>query len=113
MTAIGRVEQPPLDLDDPHPLVVDFYDSLRDSAQARYYEPSDWQYARLVLWTVDRYLKSRRPSAQLYAAITSSLTDLLVSEGARRRVRLEVEREQATGGQLADVAALFRERLAQ
>jgi hypothetical protein len=40
------------------------------------------------------------------------LTDLLVSEGSRRRVRLEVERSQS-GGEVLDVADLFRQRLAQ
>ena len=40
------------------------------------------------------------------------LADLLVSEGARRRVRLEIERSESEGDVL-DVADLFRQRLAQ
>ncbi|GAB3475335.1 hypothetical protein FB471_4487 [Amycolatopsis cihanbeyliensis] len=112
VTAIGDVEVPPLGLDDPHPLISDFYASLAESAQARFYEPSDWQFARFTLHFADQLVKSRRPSSQMLAAVNSALTDLLVSEGARRRVRLEVEREQAKG-ELIDIAAMFRERMAE
>ncbi len=110
--SIGTVQMPDLGFDDPHPMVVDFYLSLADSAQSRFYEPSDWQFARFCLHFVDYLLKSQRPSGQLLATVQSMLTELLVSEGARRRVRLEVERSQS-GGDVLDVADLFRARLAQ
>jgi hypothetical protein len=112
VTAIGTVDVPELDLPDPHPLVVDLYGSLRESAQSRYYEPSDWQYARFTLHFVDFLLKSNRPSAQLLTAVNTMFTDLLVSEGSRRRVRLEVERSDS-GGDVIDVADIFRQRLSQ
>lgn len=112
ITAIGRVEAPPLDFDDPHPMIVDFYDSLQDSAQAQYYEPSDWEFARVTLHFLDKQLKTGKPSAQMYAAINTALSNLLVTEGDRRRVRLEIEREQAKGD-LIDVAQMFRERMAK
>lgn len=112
VTAVGAVEAPELGFPDPHPMIVDFYESLTNSAQAQFYEPSDWQFARFTLHFADRLVKSGKPSSQMLAAVNSALSDLLVSEGARRRVRLEVEREQAKG-QLIDVAALFRERMAQ
>jgi hypothetical protein len=41
----------------------------------------------------------------------AQLSDLLVTEGARRRVRLEVERS-ASDAQLIDVTGMLRERLA-
>lgn len=109
---IGSIVQPDLGLSDPHPLVVDLYDSLRESAQSRFYEPSDYQYARFCLHFADTLLKSSRPSAQLLAAVNQMLTDLLVSEGSRRRVRLEIERSES-GGDVLDVADLFRQRLSQ
>lgn len=112
VTALGSVEVPPLGLEDPHPLIVDFYESLKDSAQSRYYEPSDWQFARFTLHFADKLVKSGKPSSQMLAAVNAALTELLVSEGARRRVRLEVEREQ-TKGELIDLASMFRERMAQ
>ena len=110
--AIGVVRMPHLGLDNPHPLVVDLYLSLADSAQSRFYEPSDWQYARFCLHFADVLLKQQRPSSQLLASVQTMLTDLLVSEGSRRRVRLEVERS-TSGGDVLDVADLFRKRLAQ
>ena len=110
--AIGTVEVPALGLDDPHPMIVDLYLSLADSAQSRYYEPSDWQYARFALHFADVLLKQHRPSSQLLASVQTMLTDLLVSEGSRRRVRLEVERS-TSGGEVLDVADMFRQRLSQ
>lgn len=106
----GTVPVPPLDIDDPHPMIEDFYESLKDSAQTRFYEPSDWQFARFTLHFCNQLVKSGRPSAQMLAAVNSNLTEMLVSEGARRRVRMEVEREQAKT-QVLDVAAHFREAM--
>lgn len=107
---IGSVSTPDLGFDDPHPLIVDLYTSLSESAQSQYYEPSDWQFARFTLHFADQLVKSGRPSAQLLAAVNQSLTDLLVSEGSRRRVRLEVERSQNEGTVL-DVAEMFRQQM--
>lgn len=112
ITAIGSVSAPPLGLDDPHPMIVDFYDSLQDSAQAQYYEPSDWEFARITLHFLNQQIVNKRPSAQMYAAINTALSNLLVSEGDRRRVKIEVERDSAKA-ELADVASIFRERLTQ
>ncbi|MFI0465342.1 hypothetical protein ACH347_14795 [Saccharopolyspora sp. 5N102] len=95
MTELGAVSAPDLGLDDPHPLVEDWYRALTESAQARYFEPSDWQTARFVAHTMDRYVRSARPSSQMFAALMSAMSDLLVTEGARRRVRVEIERGQA------------------
>ncbi|MBM7771964.1 hypothetical protein JOD54_002168 [Actinokineospora baliensis] len=91
-------------------MIEDFYRSLIDSAQSRFYEPSDWQFARFTLHFADRLVKSSKPSAQMLTAVNSALTDLLVSEGSRRRVRLEIEREQAAGT-VIDVAEMFRQQL--
>ena len=112
VSAIGAVVVPELGFEDPHSLTVDLYRSLGESAQARYYEPSDYQVARAILHFLDLEFKKGRPSAQMVATVFSQLTDLLVSEGARRRVRLEVERE-SLGGDVVDVADLFKARLMQ
>jgi hypothetical protein len=112
VSVIGEVEVPDLDFPDPHPMVIDFYESLKESGQAKFYEPSDWQFARFTLHFADQLLKSGRPSSQMLAAVNSALTDLLVSEGARRRVRLEVEREAAKA-EVLDIASVLRERLSK
>jgi len=114
VTAIGRVEIPPLGIPDAHPLIVDLYESLKKSAQNKYYEPSDWQYARLTLHFVNKLVWSGKPSAQMLASVNSMLTSLLMTEGDRRRVRIEVERQQSGGDDtVVQIADLFRQRLGQ
>lgn len=106
----GRVEQPLLGFDDPHPIIRDMWFAMADSAQSEWYEPSDWEYARFTLHFADQLLKNSRPSAQMFAGITSALGDLLVSEGARRRLRLEIERDQSKTD-IIDISEMFRERI--
>jgi hypothetical protein len=84
------VEQPPLDLDDPHPLAVAMYESLAKSGQAALMEPSDWEYARWVALVQSQ--AAARPSAMMLMAVDKMLANLLVTESERRRVRLELER---------------------
>lgn len=110
--SIGVVAVPELGFVDPHFLTVDLYRSLSESAQSRFYEPSDYQIARSVLHFLDQQFKTSRPSGQMVQSLFSQLTDLLLTEGARRRVRLEVERAQA-GGDVLEVADLFRRRLSE
>lgn len=108
--AAGTVPQPDLGFADPHPMIVEFWESLAVSAQAQFYEPSDWAFAKFTLHFADTLLKSSRPSAQLLQGVNSALGDLLVSEGARRRVRMEVERNKAKAD-VVDLAEMFKERL--
>lgn len=108
--AAGTVPQPDLGFADPHPMIVEFWESLAASAQAQFYEPSDWAFAKFTLHFADTLLKSSRPSAQLLQGVNSALGDLLVSEGARRRVRMEVERNKAKAD-VVDLAEMFKERM--
>ncbi|ASR77110.1 minor tail protein [Mycobacterium phage MyraDee] len=113
--AIGVVPIPDLDLDDPafptHQLCKDLYESLRQSAQSKFYEPSDWQHARLTLHFVNRLLWSNKPSAQMLASVNQMLTSLLMTEGDRRRVRMEVERNPEGGGKVVSLEDMFRQKL--
>jgi hypothetical protein len=89
----GTVEAPDLlDLEDAHPLAVNLYESLKASGQARWYEPSDWARAQLLVWSLSKMLNTGRPSAMLLAALQKDMDALLVSEAERRRVRMEIER---------------------
>ena len=114
VTVIGGVDIPALGIDDPHPITINLYQALRESGQSRYFEPSDWAFARFTLTFADKLLKSQRPSGPVLATVHSMMGDLLVSEGARRRFRVEVERNQGeSDGEVLDVASLFKLRLAQ
>lgn len=88
----GAVEQPPAS-EEWHEIARDWYRSLAESGQARFYQPSDWQTARYVAEAMSRNLSAGRFSAQLFAAVSSAMTELLTTEGARRRARLEIERQ--------------------
>jgi hypothetical protein len=66
--------------------------------------------ARAILHFFDIEVKKGKASAQMVQTVFSQLTDLLLTEGARRRVRLEVERDQAAG-EVIEVADMFRARL--
>lgn len=120
VTAIGTVTQPDLGINDPHELVVDMYRSLGESAQARYYEPSDWAYARLAMLTLNQMLTAKNKngepiaiSAMKLQVVNQMFQSLLMTEGDRRRINLEVERQSQPDGVVVNVADVFRQKLAQ
>lgn len=81
-----------------HPITKGFWDSLKESGQAVYYEPSDWMTALTALHLLDRQLQSERGiSPTMVAAVWQMLTSIAVTEGERRRLRLEVERNTGNG----------------
>ncbi|AFI24916.1 hypothetical protein [Mycobacterium phage SWU1] len=103
-----------------HPLIIDMYESIKQSAAVKYYEPTDWQMARLALYTLNQELiaaenNGKPVGAMKLTAINQMLSALLLTEGDRRRVRLEVERAPAdpTGGKVVDVTDVLKQRLAK
>lgn len=89
----GAVVVPELGLKNPHPLTVDLYTSMKDSGQSKFYEPSDWESARIAMHFLDKLLKKANPSAMMLTTVNQMLSNLLLTEGERRRVRMEVERK--------------------
>src|ERR1700683_73028 len=76
-----------------HPIALEWFKSLSESGQAQFYEASDWATARYVAEAMSRNLKAgARFSAVLFAAVMSGMTELLTTEGARRRARMELQR---------------------
>jgi hypothetical protein len=113
--AFGDVIVPALDLPfEAHPMVVDFYESIALSAYAKYYEPSDWQHARLTCFIMNTIVTSTRPSSEMYKALQSAMSNMLVTEGDRRRLRIEIARkaEKPVDDEMAKVVDMFRERMA-
>lgn len=112
----GEVVVPPLNLPfDTHPMVVDFFDSLVMSAQAQFYEPSDWEYARLVCFIMNGIVTSPKPSSEMFKALQTAMSNLLVTEGDRRRLRIEIAR-QPVKQDIDESEALifsFKERMAK
>jgi len=106
VTKAPAAESVPVPEGDPqwHPIARDWFDSLAKSGQAVFYEPSDWATARYVADAMSRNLSTGRFSAQLFAAVMAASTTLLVTEGDRRRVRLELARAPA-GPDAAELTA--------
>lgn len=72
----------------------DLFVSLNGSGQREFYEASDWQMARIGCELLSRELGKGRPSAQMIASVLSLFSSLLLTEGDRRRLRLELERSK-------------------
>lgn len=91
-----------------------WYRSLRRSGQSRYYEPSDWELARILCDLLTNELaKPKGPSSEMTKAILSSMDALGTTESARRRMRIEIDRgssddveDEATTAALAQVTRL-------
>lgn len=89
-----------------HPMARDWYVSLSESGQAFFYEASDWQQARVWAEVLSRQLSADRISAQMIAAWSAGATELLTTEGARRRARVELERASVDEDEEASVTAI-------
>jgi hypothetical protein len=73
-----------------HPIARMLWDALKKSGQADFYEQSDWAYAYSLCDDLSMYKKSGRRSSQMAQVIYSAMTNLLVTEADRRRVRIEL-----------------------
>ena len=95
-----------------HPLAAHWYESLGQSAQSRFYEASDWAAALIVAEAIDAY--ARKPTGSLLGSILSGFQVLLVTEGDRRRMRMELERSGDANGspQVGGKVIDYRSRLA-
>lgn len=89
-----------------HPLAAGWYRSLGESGQARFYEPSDWVTAKVWAEVLSRQLAGGRVSAQRVATWAAGATELLTTEGSRRRARVELARGSVDQDEAASVTAL-------
>lgn len=88
----ARAVVAPAACDEWHSMAKDWFESLAASGQAAFYEPSDWQTARIWAEVLSRQLSTEKMSGAMITAWASSASELLTTEGARRRGRLELER---------------------
>ncbi len=111
ITRVPRVTEltdAPAVLTDWHPLAADWYLSLARSGQAQYYEPSDWEYARTLAELLSRCLQAEKTPALLVTTVLSGMADLLVTEGARRRARMEIEKAPAEPPASIEIMSRYR-----
>lgn len=96
VTASGRVKGPPAS-STWHRAARRWYRSLGASGQAQYFEPSDWEHARLLAELLSDEL-SRVPRASMVNTILAAMRGLGTTEADRRRMRIEVERAEDPKG---------------
>jgi hypothetical protein len=74
-----------------HPIAREWFESLFESGQSFFYERSDIAQARYVAEIMSRNLnQGQRVSGQLFASVISAAGELLTTEGARRRLGIEL-----------------------
>ncbi|MFG3405648.1 hypothetical protein [Streptomyces sp. NPDC048142] len=94
-----------------HPIARRWYESLVDSGQSFFFEPSDWAQAAYVAEAMSRNLnQGQRLSGQLFASVISAASDLLTTEGSRRRLRIELSKAEAAevDSGIADLMAAYK-----
>lgn len=110
-SAAGAVVEAPAANSKWHSVAKRWYESLAQSGQAVYYEPSDWATAYLIAESMSRDLKPQpigvkeETGVPVMASIPlkganlgaylKAFTVLLATEGDRRRLRLELERGES------------------
>lgn len=97
-----------------HPLMKDWFRSLKESGQAVFYEPSDWQTARLLAEVMSQELNSGEPvKASMLSEFNRGAAALMTTEGERRRLRVELQAadadtsEDETSSVLANYKEMF------
>lgn len=83
-----------------------FYESLRRSAQAKWFQPSDWAAAELTAAAIDEWVA--KPTVGRLAEIRSLMASLLVTEADRRRMRVEVSESDPVEEDVPDIDAYRR-----
>lgn len=97
-----------------HQIAIDFYESLETSGQSAWYQDSDWMYAYSLCDDLSYYKKAPggSRSSMMLTAIMSAMSNLLVTEGDRRRVRIELTAPEPEGDNAAVLTlASYKESL--
>lgn len=82
-----------------HPLAKEMFNSLKASGQSRFYAQSDWAYAKVVCARMSQLLFENVTSGSAWAPVDSGLARLMATEGDRRKMRLELVREEIAAEQ--------------
>lgn len=69
----------------------EWYASLQQSGQAVFFEPSDVQAARILGWALTEIMNAGKFSPTAFGEVWGAMGDLLTTEGARRKARIELQ----------------------
>lgn len=100
-TAITKGTMRPLTIPEPdsdwHHVARQLWDACLESGQSVYYQNSDVALLYSLCDDLSEVKKSKRPSSMMLQTIYSQLGNLLVSEGERRKARIELAEPEAEG----------------
>ncbi|TCC19954.1 hypothetical protein [Kribbella sindirgiensis] len=88
-----------------HPIARKLWDGVKTSGQVDFYQNSDWAMLYSLCDDLSHYKKSGKRSGQMLQTIYSAFERLLITEGDRRRVRIELH-EPEPETQAASVTAI-------
>ncbi|WJN63101.1 terminase small subunit [Streptomyces phage phiScoe44] len=88
-----------------HPIARRLWDSVKASGQTAFYQQSDYAVLYSLCDDLSHFKKSGKRSSQMAQTIYSALGNLLVTEGDRRRARIELH-EPEDEGDTASVLAI-------
>lgn len=112
ISATTAAAKPPAETKDWHIAAKRWFRSLKKSGQHVFYEASDWAYAQLAADMLSDELNREKPRAATISQVLTMMDNLLTSEGARRRLRVELIRaEQDTDTDLATVTDIRPEEI--
>lgn len=106
------VKQPPASREW-HPIAKRLWKAMGESGQSRFYEPSDWAVAYSLMDDLSHYKNGAKRSGQMLQTIMSSLSSLMLTEGDRRRLQIELSRPSAEAEDDSKVVVMdkWRKRL--
>lgn len=74
-----------------HPIALQLWDAVTASGQTDFYQQSDYAVLFSLCDDLSHFKSSAKRSAQMAQTIYSALGSLLVTEGDRRRARIELD----------------------
>ncbi|WLW38554.1 minor tail protein [Streptomyces phage Vanseggelen] len=87
-----------------HPIARRLWDSVKASGQTAFYQQSDYAVLYSLCDDLSHFKKSGKRSSQMAQTIYSALGNLLVTEGDRRRARIELHEPEDEGDTAAVLA---------
>lgn len=84
--------------------VKEFYNGVKNSGQVYWFQQSDIVRLRFLCDEMDRYKKAGKQSAMMYTAITSEMSNLMISEADRRKANIELQHPASNAEEDAQVA---------
>lgn len=67
-----------------------FFNSLKTSGQSDFFQDSDWAFAVFLADEITEYKNAPRRSSQMLASILTGMERLMLTEGDRRKARIEL-----------------------